>query len=82
MESSSSVPSESFQDTLKKDEETISSSGESLQIERSSYFEPHSLTTDVSSSNQFTFTENSSTLRRLGRVCRPPQRYGHNVYDK
>ena len=82
VESSSSVPSESFQDTLRKDEETIPSSGESFQIERSSSFEPHSLSADVSSSNQSTFTENSSTLRRSGRVRRPPQRYGHNVYDK
>ena len=82
VENSSSVPSESFQDTFRKDEETIPLSGESLQIEKSSSFEPHSLSADVSSGNQSTFTENSSTLRRSGRVRRPPQRYGDNVYDK
>ena len=80
--SSNSAPLESSLDTLSKNKKKITPAEKRLRIESSTSSEPPSLSTDVSCDNQPTLPENSSTSRRSGRVCQPPQRYGHNVYDK
>ena len=80
--SSNSASLESSHDTLSKNKETITPAEKRLPIESSTSSEPLSLSTDVSCDNQPTLTENSSSPRRSGRVRRPPQRYGHNMYDK